>query len=172
VYGAPQMLAFPPIDLPPARSKLLWVLVGCFLLANAGIFLLTQQQSQTVNKTLIAITSSLVEAMAKGPSGPAVQEEPPASPVRSGEPESVAPAPTFDTSQYQNSHELGIANARRLVREGDYVGARRTLFLILANQDRSMPLSPEQREDIDYLIALTYYDQGRSIGAEHQGAQR
>jgi hypothetical protein len=154
------------IDLPPARSKLLWVLVGCFLLVNGGVFLMTQQQNQNVNATLVAVTSTLAEAVARG-SQAAPRE---VAPIRDSPTSDVVSArssvPMLDPADFSNSNELGLNNARRLIEQGAYAEARRNLFFILANQDRSTPLTPALREDVDYLIALTYYDQGRSIGVE------
>lgn len=167
VATASPFLTFPAsIDLPPARSKLLWVLVGCFLLANGGVFLMTQQQNQNVNATLVAVTSTLAEAVARGSN--ATPREAPQSrePVVSDVDARRAEAPMLDPADFSNSNELGLHNARRLIEQGAYAEARRNLFFILANQDRSTPLTPALREDIDYLIALTYYDQGRSIAVE------
>jgi hypothetical protein len=165
--GSSPFLSFPTsIDLPPARSKLLWVLVGCFLLANCGIFLMTQQQSQSVNQTLVAVTSTLAEAVARS-SNAAPREAPPyREPGASDVDPARAALPMLDPADFSNSNELGLHNARRLIEQGAYAEARRNLFFILANQDRSTPLTPSLREDIDYLIALTYYDQGRSIAVE------
>lgn len=163
--GSP-FLSLPSFDLPPARSKLLWVLVACFLLANGGVFMMTQQQNQNVNQTLVAVTSTLAEAVARGSSAapretPAYREPGPSDVAPVG-----APAPMLDPADFSNTNELGLHNARRLIEQGAYAEARRNLFFILANQDRSTPLTPTLREDIDYLIALTYYDQGRSIAVE------
>ena len=72
----------------------------------------------------------------------------------------------LDASDYTNTHEFGVEAARKLIQLGEYAEARRTLFMVLANQDRGTPMAPSLREDIDYLIALTYYDQGRSIAPE------
>jgi len=164
--GAP-FLSFPTsIDLPPARSKLLWVLVGCFLLANGGVFLLTQQQNQSVNQTLVAVTSTLAEAVARGTNAAPRERAPYDAPVDSAPGAAAALEPRLDSADFSNTNELGLHNARRLIEQGAYAEARRNLYFILANQDRSTPLTPALREDIDYLIALTYYDQGRSIAVE------
>jgi hypothetical protein len=167
--GGSPFLAFPTsIDLPPARSKLLWVLVGCFLLANGGVFLMTQQQNQSVNQTLVAVTSTLAEAVARGSHSAPRDAQAYRDPVASGADPAHAAAPVLDSADFSSSNELGLHNARRLIEQGAYSEARRNLFFILANQDRSTPLTPALREDIDYLIALTYYDQGRSIAVEEQ----
>lgn len=170
--GSP-FLQFPTsIDLPPAKSKLLWVLVGCFLLANGGIFLMTQQQNENVNRTLIAVTSTLADAVARGSQAAPQRSEAPAPREREPErdpefgPEARPEVPMLDASDYTNTHEFGVEAARKLIQLGEYAEARRTLFMVLANQDRGTPMAPSLREDIDYLIALTYYDQGRSIAPE------
>lgn len=168
--GAP-MLQFPAsLDLPPAKSKLLWVLVACFLLANGGVFLITKQQNENVNRALVAVTTTLADAVAKG-----AQAAPPAprlevqTPVDQPVDETPRPAPPIlDPSDYTNTHEFGVEAARKLIELGDYADARRTLYMVLANQDRGTPMAPELSEDIHYLIALTYYDQGRSIAPEER----
>ncbi len=160
------LTAFPDaIDLPPARSKMLWVLVGCFLLVNGMIFLITQQQSQSVNKTLAAVTSTLADAIARGaqPQVPANASQ--RDPSVAYEPERTNPT-SLDPATYSNTHEVALEIARRLIQSGEYTRARRNLFTVLANQDRGTPLTKTLREEIDYLIALTYYDQGLSIAQE------
>ena len=157
------LTAFPDaIDLPPARSKMLWVLVGCFLLVNGMIFLITQQQSQSVNQTLAAVTSTLADAIARGaqPQAPVTASQ--REPSVAYEPERTSPT-NLDPATYSNTHEVALESARRLIQSGEYTRARRNLFTVLANQDRGTPLTQALREEIDYLIALTYYDQGLSI---------
>jgi len=166
--GANPFLNFPNgIDLPPARSKLLWVLVGCFLVVNASIFLLTQQQSQSVNQTLMTVTSTLAEAFARGAQSPTAAPAPvtivQSAPVeRAREPGLTV----LDSSDYANTQEFALAHARRLIEKGHYEDARKSLFRILASQDRGEPMTVALREDIDYLIALTLFDQGKTLANE------
>ncbi len=58
-----------------------------------------------------------------------------------------------------------MGNAKALLSEGRFEDARRLLNHVLANQAR-VPMAPSLREEIDYLIPLTYYEQGRSIALE------
>ena len=62
-----------------------------------------------------------------------------------------------------------LQRANGEVEEGRFEEARRLLYWVLANQQRA-PLTPSMRAEIDYLIPLTYYQQGRATGLEQEGA--
>lgn len=169
-----------PEDVPysPAgdHGKLVWALVVCFLLVNTGIFMLAHQASTNVNTSISEATGLLAQALSQRGEAPTygsapaslapavthtVQPPAPAEP----EPLPVPTEPWVDPRDYAGAHEFAVGNAKVLMGEGRFEDARRLLNHVLANQAR-VPLAPALREEIDYLIPLTYYEQGRSIAPE------
>ena len=67
--------------------------------------------------------------------------------------------------EYDNTHQLGVARAKALLEQGKPEEARMLLNFILANRDR-VPMRNSLREEIDYLIPFTYFEQGNLIAPE------
>ena len=168
-----------PEDIPYSQSsekqRLLWVLVACFLAINTGIFYVAQQASSAFQSSLQVTTDKLADAISQGKSAP-VQEFPATSSSIGVDPalsHSVQPqAPTalperpqvdrfIDPRDYVDAHQFAVSNAKALLAEGKFEDARRGLNYVLANQAR-IPLSPLLREEIDYLIPLTYFEHGNA----------
>lgn len=171
-----------PEDVPysPAgdHGRFMWALVVCFLLVNTGIFMLAHQASNNVNSSISEATGLLAEALSQRGGAPTYGSAPASiSPVVTHTVEPTAPAkvepeplpaptePWVDPRDYSGAHEFAVGNAKALMGEGRFEDARRLLNHVLANQAR-VPLAPALREEIDYLIPLTYYEQGRSIAPE------
>ena len=173
-----------PEDVPysPAgdHGKLMWALIACFLMVNTGIFMLAHQASTNVNTSISEATGLLAQALAQRGEAPTYGSAPPIlapdvthtvetnDPAEAGdkpEPLPVPVEPWIDPRNYEGTHEFAVGRAKALLAEGRFEDARRLLNHVLANQDR-VPLAPSLREEIDYLIPLTYYEQGRSIAPE------
>jgi len=181
--GAPSLLrdAGPsivlPEDLPDSsaweRNRSLVALVGCFLLINTGIFFLAQQASDRFNKTIADATGLMAQvlleqqsrdAQAAAPSGaePAVEHV-----IELAKPE-VTQEPDRrleDPLEYDNTHQLAVGRAKSLLSQGKPEEARMLLNFVLANRD-CVPLRNSLREEIDYLIPFTYFEQGNLIAPE------
>ena len=185
VPAAPSMLrdAGPtivlPEDLPNSsaweRNRSLVALVGCFLLVNTGIFFLAQQASDRFNKTIADATGLMAQvllgqqsrdAQAAAPANaePAVEHV-----IESSDPEPELPEGPDDRLEdpleYDNTHQLAVGRAKALLSQGKPEEARMLLNLVLANRDR-VPLRNSLREEIDYLIPFTYFEQGNLIEPE------
>lgn len=182
---APSLLRDPgprivlPEDMPNAsswdRNRSLVALVGCFLLVNTGIFFLAQQASDRFNQTIADATGLMAqvlldqqanEAQAAAPANadPSVQHL-----VEASEPEvadtDVSDDPLIDPREYDNTHQLAVGRAKALLERGKPEEARMLLNFVLANRDR-VPLSNSLREEIDYLIPFTYFEQGNAVAPE------
>ncbi len=185
VPAAPSMLrdAGPsivlPEDLPNSsgweRNRSLVALVGCFLLVNTGIFFLAQQASDRFNKTIADATGLMAqvlleqqsrEAQAAAPANaePAVEHV-----IESSDPEPEIPEEANerleDPLEYDNTHHLAVGRAKALLAQGKPEQARMLLNFVLANRD-CVPLRNSLREEIDYLIPFTYFEQGNLIAPE------
>ena len=73
--------------------------------------------------------------------------------------------PAVDPLEYDNTHQLGVARAKALLDQGKPEEARMLLNFVLANRDR-VPMPNSLREEIDYLIPFTYFEQGSLIAPE------
>lgn len=73
--------------------------------------------------------------------------------------------PVVDPLEYDNTHQLGVARAKALLDQGKPEEARMLLNFVLANRDR-VPMPNSLREEIDYLIPFTYFEQGSLIAPE------
>ncbi|MEL6713785.1 MAG: hypothetical protein AAFP86_08430, partial [Planctomycetota bacterium] len=76
-----------------------------------------------------------------------------------------APETWIDPTDYEGTHEFAVGYAKKLLADGRFEDARRLLNHVLANQAR-VPLAPSLRQEIDYLIPLTYFEQGRATAVE------
>lgn len=163
-----------PEDLPYASgasardSRVIWALVACFLIVNTGIFWLAHLASTNVNQSITQATGVIAEALSARGGAPVHGAQPPAMPdvvYAPVEPEEASPArdtePWVDPKNFAGTHEFAVGRAKALLTVGQFEDARRLLFNVLANKDR-VPLEPGLREEIEYLIPLTYYDQGRA----------
>lgn len=172
-----------PEDLPNSsaweRNRSVVALVGCFLLINTGIFFLAQQASDRFNQTIADATGLMAQvlleqqsrdAQAAAPANaePAVEHViEPADPEAEVEVE-VAEEPEIrleDPLEYDNTHQLAVGRAKALLSQGKPEEARMLLNFVLANRDR-VPLRNSLREEIDYLIPFTYFEQGNLIEPE------
>lgn len=174
-----------PEDIPYSTSgetsRLIWALVACFLLINTGIFVLAHQASTNVNATISEATGLIAEALQQrnATAGETLGSAPatissqvthsmqPIQPAAEGGVETGAktPEPWVDPRNYENTHAFAVGRAKALLTDGRFEDARRLLNNVLANQAR-IPLSNELREEIDYLIPMSYYQQGRATAPE------
>ncbi|MEM6571549.1 MAG: hypothetical protein AAF957_24265 [Planctomycetota bacterium] len=167
-----------PEDVPYSNrveaQRYVWALVACFLLINTGIFFLAHQASSNFQTSITQATGLLAEAIARQNANdtrasapvviaPAVEH----TVVETPEEEQFQPDAWIDPTDYRSPHEFAVGNAKALLAEGRFEDARRLLNHVLANQSR-VPLAPSLREEIDYLIPLTYYEQGRATAPEVQ----
>ncbi|QDV05003.1 hypothetical protein Poly30_04980 [Planctomycetes bacterium Poly30] len=182
-----------PEDIPYSQSsekqRLLWVLVACFLLVNTGIFFVAYQASAAFQSSLQVTTDKLADAIAQDKSAPAVaapsefpatsasvgvdpsltytMNTPTSLPAGSDLPERSQRDRWIDPRDYANTHEFAVGNAKALLADGRFEEARRLLNHVLANQAR-IPLSPVLREEIDYLIPLTYFEHGKATAPQRE----
>ncbi len=176
-----------PEDLPGTstweRNRSLLALVGCFLLVNTGIFFLAQQASDRFNQTIADATGLMAQVLLDQQARDAQAAAPASAEPRVEhviEPSSAAPEAAkpvgdsvevavddalVDPLKYDNTHELGVARAKALMEQGKPEEARMLFNFILANSDR-VPMRNSLREEIDYLIPLTYFEQGNLIAPE------
>jgi len=163
-----------PEDVPYSatgeRQRTVWALIACFLLVNTGIFVLAHQASSNFQNTMSAATGLLAEALTRQNDAPTHAAAPVAvtyveHTVDPQPTERDAAEPRVDPSGYGSPHEFAVANAKALMTEGRFEDARRQLNYVLANKAR-VPLAPSLREEIDYLIPLTYYEQGNATAPE------
>jgi len=170
-----------PEDLPNSsaweRNRSLVALVGCFLLVNTGIFFLAQQASDRFNKTIADATGLMAQvlleqqsrdAQAAAPAGadPAVEHViEPAEPEPELEVAEQTDGQLEDPLEYDNTHQLAVGRAKALLAQGKPEEARMLLNFVLANRD-CVPLRNSLREEIDYLIPFTYFEQGNLIAPE------
>ena len=149
-------------------------------MVNTGIFFLAHQASSNVNESLSQATSLIADAIATRGQGEATlrgAQPPQFGPDVTHQVESLQPVlddaaekeTWIDPRDYKNPHEFAVGNAKKMMEEGRFEEARRLLYWVLANQQRA-PLTPSMRAEIDYLIPLTYYQQGRATGLEQEGA--
>ena len=150
-------------------------------MVNTGIFFLAHQASSNVNESLSQATSLIADAIATRGQGEATlrgAQPPQFGPDVTHQVESLQPVlddaaekeTWIDPRDYKNPHEFAVGNAKKMMEEGRFEEARRLLYWVLANQQRA-PLTPSMRAEIDYLIPLTYYQQGRATGLEQEGAR-
>lgn len=188
VPAAPSMLrdAGPtivlPEDLPNSsaweRNRSLVALVGCFLLVNTGIFFLAQQASDRFNKTIADATGLMAQVLLEQQSrdaqaaAPANAEPAVEHVIESSDPEPELPElpegpddRLEDPLEYDNTHQLAVGRAKALLAQGKPEEARMLLNFVLANRD-CVPLRNSLREEIDYLIPFTYFEQGNLIAPE------
>ena len=169
-----------PEDLPydgagaGGRNRSLIALVGCFLLVNTGIFFLAQQASDRFNQTIADATGLMAQvlldqqasqAQAAAPTGVEPGVEHVVEPVEEVEAEPEDRGPLVDPLEYDNTHQLAVGRAKALLEAGQPEEARMLLNFVLANHDR-VPLSNSLREEIDYLILFTYFEQGGAVAPE------
>ncbi|MDA8988817.1 hypothetical protein N9F93_00990 [bacterium] len=174
-----------PEDMPGAsaweRNRSLAALVGCFLLINTGIFFLAQQASDRFNQTIADATGLMAQvlldqqakdAQAAAPANAEAKVEHviEAAPAEPAVTEAIETIETIDDTiveplEYDNTHQLGVARAKALLEQGKPEEARMLLNFILANRDR-VPMRNSLREEIDYLIPFTYFEQGNLIAPE------
>ncbi|MEM9381479.1 MAG: hypothetical protein AAGB93_16105 [Planctomycetota bacterium] len=165
-----------PEDVPYSNrveaQRYVWALVACFLLINTGIFVLAHQASSNFQTSITQATGLLAEAIARQNAtrssapvllAPSVEH----TLVEPEEDEPFQPDAWIDPTDYRSPHEFAVGNAKALLAEGRFEDARRLLNHVLANQAR-VPLAPSLREEIDYLIPLTYYEQGNATAPEVQ----
>ena len=169
-----------PYSLAGNNSHLIAALIACFLMVNTGIFFLAHQASSNVNESLSQATGLIADAISMRGQGEA--------PLQAAQPSQFGPGMThevelppqrfavadeketwIDPRDYKNPHEFAVGNAKKMMEEGRFEEARRLLYWVLANQQRA-PLTPSMRAEVDYLIPLTYYQQGRATGLEQEGA--
>ena len=174
-----------PEDVPYSNvgesQRMLWVLIACFLVLCTGMFYITYQSSKAFQATLLANTDRLAAALDRNQAAAVAQPAPlptsasvPVEPSLSysiDQPNSAQPASELpkrssadrwiDPRDYANTHEFAVGNAKAMLANGQFEEARRLLNHVLANQAR-IPLSPVLREEIDYLIPLTYFEQGNA----------
>lgn len=177
-----------PEDVPYAmggnHGKIVIALVICFLLINTGIFYLAHTASSSVNNTMAQATGLLADAISKTGNGTYVLNPDPnavgaqapmigpgvshTTEVDEG-PEPLSPDDPIedwvDLTQFPENVQLSIGFAKRLMEEGHFREAREILNRVLANQGTN-PVSPEFRQEIDFLIPLTYYEEGLTIAPE------
>lgn len=160
------------------NGRLIAVLGACFLMVNTGIFFLAQQATSNVNESLSQATGLIADAIATRGQGEATLRgaQPPQfgpgvthqfESLQPGLGEAVEKEAWIDPRDYRNPHEFAVGNAKKMMEEGRFEEARRLLYWVLANQQRA-PLTPSMRAEIDYLIPLTYYQQGRTTGLEQE----
>ncbi|MDA8592517.1 hypothetical protein N9L90_01205 [Planctomycetota bacterium] len=168
-----------PEDLPNSsaweRNRSVVALVGCFLLINTGIFFLAQQASDRFNQTIADATGLMAQVLLEQQSrdaqaaAPANAEPTVEHVIESADPEvEVAEEPDTrleDPLEYDNTHQLAVGRAKALLSQGKPEEARMLLNFVLANRDR-VPLRNSLREEIDYLIPFTYFEQGNLIEPE------
>ena len=172
---------------------MLWVLIACFLVLCAGMFYVTYQSSQAFQATLLSNTDRLADALDRS-QAQAPAQAPAVAPAVTSASVPVDPSLTYsidlpgslprgadlpkrsqsdrwiDPRNYANTHEFAVGNAKAMLSNGQFEEARRLLNHVLANQAR-IPLSPVLREEIDYLIPLTYFEHGNAT-APAQGDDR
>lgn len=187
-----------PEDVPYSTTgenqRMLWVLIACFLVLCAGMFYVTYQSSKAFQATLLANTDRLADALDRS-QGQAPAQAPAVAPeATTSASVPVDPSLSYtidlpgtlprgadlprrsqsdrwiDPRNYANTHEFAVGNAKAMLSNGQFEEARRLLNHVLANQAR-IPLSPVLREEIDYLIPLTYFEHGNAT-APLQGDDR
>lgn len=168
-----------PEDLPNSsaweRNRSLLALVGCFLLVNTGIFFLAQQASDRFNKTIADATGLMAQVLLEQQSrdaraaAPANAEPAVEHVIEPSDPEPELPEEPDDRLEdpleYDNTHQLAVGRAKALLAQGKPEEARMLLNFVLANRD-CVPLRNSLREEIDYLIPFTYFEQGNLIAPE------
>ncbi|MEM9800434.1 MAG: hypothetical protein AAGA20_08910 [Planctomycetota bacterium] len=155
------------------RQRMVLPLVACFLLVNTGLLFLAHLANASFHTSIAEATDLLAESIATRAPAPTSAQIPIVVPDLSHSitrplPKEAAPFQPeawIDPRDYKNTHEFAVANAKALLAEGRFEDARRLLNHVLANQAR-LPLAPSLREEIDYLIPLTYYEQGNATGEE------
>ena len=149
-------------------------------MVNTGIFFLAHQASSNVNESLSQATGLIADAISlrdqgerrSGRAAAAVRprRDPPGGELPAASFAAAVDKETWiDPRDYKNPHEFAVGNAKKMMEEGRFEEARRLLYWVLANQQRA-PLTPSMRAEIDYLIPLTYYQQGRATAFEQEGA--
>ena len=171
------------------KQRLLWILVACFLFVNTGIFYVATQASAAFQASLQVTTDKLADAIVQDKAAPAAVQPsqfpatsasvgidpsmthtmnaPGVLPAGSNLPERSQRDRWIDPRDYANTHEFAVGNAKSLLAEGRFEDARRLLNHVLANQAR-IPLSPVLREEIDYLIPLTYFENGNATAPSRE----
>ena len=182
-----------PYSIGGENQRMLWALIACFLVLCSGMFYVTYQSSKAFQATLLANTDRLADAIDRSQhNAPALAPPATAAPTSASVP--VDPSLTYsidlpgslprgadlpkrsqsdrwiDPRNYANTHEFAVGNAKAMLSNGQFEEARRLLNHVLANQAR-IPLSPTLREEIDYLIPLTYFEHGNAT-APVQGEDR
>lgn len=99
------------------------------------------------------------------PTGPAEANVPTEPEPLTTEPVFERPEPWVDPRDFSDPLTFAVNSAKAMLEEGRYEDARRLLNHVLANQSR-MPLKVSLREEIDFLIGLTYYVQGTATAPE------
>ena len=150
----------PPIPEAPAQPKgrLVELLVIAFLLVNTGIIVLAWQASSSFQDTLSEVTRTVADTISRQPSsaGPPITYVP--FPVE----EESTPSNDQDPSELEDLQVQSVGIARRLIEEGQYMDARRRLYLLLANQDLTS-LDERLVTETEYLIAETYERQAQTL---------
>ena len=181
-----------PYSIGGENQRMLWALIACFLVLCTGMFYATYQSSKAFQATLLANTDRLTDAIDRNQGSAPAQASAAIAPTSASIP--VDPSLTYsidlpgslprgadlpkrsqsdrwiDPRNYANTHEFAVGNAKALLSNGRFEEARRLLNHVLANQAR-IPLSPVLREEIDYLIPLTYFEHGNAT-APSQGEDR
>ena len=181
-----------PYSIGGENQRMLWALIACFLVLCAGMFYVTYQSSKAFQATLLSNTDRLAAALDRNQAGALAQAPVAVAPTSASVP--VDPSLSYsidlpgslprgadlpkrsqsdrwiDPRNYANTHEFAVGNAKAMLADGQFEDARRLLNHVLANQAR-IPLSPALREEIDYLIPLTYFEHGNAT-APNPGGDR
>ncbi|MEZ5973449.1 MAG: hypothetical protein R3F17_01310 [Planctomycetota bacterium] len=156
----------------PKRGRLLEILALSFLVLNTGLIALAWQAGSHFNETLASVTRSVSDAVAEGHTRGAENSATyvPNIPVQGSapvEPEVASSKVEENTEDLEPADLLDMPRAsldlaRERIRKGRYDDARRGLFHLLANRDRTA-LADEMVIEAETLIAESYAQQAMEV---------
>ncbi len=172
----PESMWVPPaaIAVEPKRGPLLEILAVSFLALNTALILLAWRAGNQFSETLASVTHTVTDSVAEGHAqgqlrgpintGPLVIGSAPVVPT--GVTSEVKETPETTEGQTQEPSELldmpraSLELAEQRIRKGRYSEARKGLFRLLANRDRTA-LSESMVIEAETLIAESYAVQSK-----------
>lgn len=165
----------------PKRGRLIEILAVCFLLLNSALILLAWRAGSDFRETLAAVTRTVTDSVAEGHARGQLQnppvERPPSQASLPVEPDvtntkvdeqdlptpSTAPKrPEQAPSDLLDMPQAALELAMERIAAGRYDEARRGLFRLLANRDRTA-LSDAMVVQAEMLIARAFAAQAEEV---------
>ncbi|MCP5022272.1 MAG: hypothetical protein GY930_10900 [bacterium] len=167
----PAAMWTPPPAAPAPEGKrghLIEILALCFLVLSTALVILAWRASDDFRETLANVNNTVIDAVSEGHSRGQLQNATDTQGSMDVTPDvtsaNVEPEiPTVDQpSEFVRLPRVALDLAIERIAEGKFEMARKGLYFLLANQDRTV-LNEELIVEAEALVAKTYADQAKEL---------